>query len=112
MAALYAFYQPTQGPFIMIPSMSKEDIIAEFILTIFSSQPVEIQKLEDAKNVVLSGKWTEKSAGGCHLYDKEYEQKSDKFTWINNPKFYLRLQTPTLTAVKIVLSRPEKAWKK
>ena len=62
--------------------------------------------------MVLSGKWTEKSAGGCHLYDKEYEQKSDKFTWINNPKFYLRLQTPNLTAVKIVLSRPEKAWKK
>lgn len=48
-------------------------------------------KLEDAKNAVLSGKWTEKSAGGCHLYDKEYEQKSDKFTWTNNPKYHLRL---------------------
>lgn len=50
-AALYAFYQPTQGPFIIIPSMSREEIIADFILTskiyclfflVFSSQPVEV----------------------------------------------------------------------
>jgi hypothetical protein len=32
-AALYAYYQPTQGPFIIIPSMSKEDITADFTLT-------------------------------------------------------------------------------
>lgn len=32
-AALYAFYQPTQGPFIIIPSMSKEDVTADFTLT-------------------------------------------------------------------------------
>jgi hypothetical protein len=71
-----------------------------------------VEKLEDSKNAVLSGKWTDKSAGGCHLYDKEFEQKSDKFTWINNPKFHLRLQTSAPENVKITLSRPEKAWKK
>ena len=92
-AALYALYQPTQGPFIVIPSMAKEDITADFTLSIFSSAPVEVVKLEDSRNAVVSGKWSEKSAGGCHLYDKEYEQKSDKYTWINNPKFHLRLQT-------------------
>ena len=32
-AALYAFYQPTQGPFIIVPSMSKEDVTADFTLT-------------------------------------------------------------------------------
>mmetsp|Transcript_24254 Transcript_24254/g.23861 ORF Transcript_24254/g.23861 Transcript_24254/m.23861 type:complete len:81 (-) Transcript_24254:357-599(-) len=79
------------GPFIIVPSISKEDVTAEFALTIFSSYPVEVQKLEDSQNAVLSGKWSDKSAGGCHLYDKEYEQKSDKFTWTNNPKFHLRL---------------------
>ena len=36
-AALYAFYQPTQGPFIIIPSMSKDDTTADFTLNIFSS---------------------------------------------------------------------------
>ena len=54
--------------------MSKEDITADFTLSIFSSQPVEVKKLEDSKNAVLSGKWAEKSAGGCHLYDKEFDQ--------------------------------------
>lgn len=53
--------------------MSKEEITADFTLSIFSSQPVEVKKLEDSKNAVLSGKWAEKSAGGCHLYDKEFE---------------------------------------
>ena len=61
---------------------------------------------------MIAGKWVEKSAGGCHLHDKEYEQKQDKFTWINNPRYLLRLQTSEPTAVKITLSRPEKAWKK
>ena len=31
-AAHYAFYQPTQGPFIIVPSMSKDDINADFSL--------------------------------------------------------------------------------
>ena len=60
----------------------------------------------------MSGKWQEKSAGGCHLYDREFEQKQDKFTWLSNPRYLLRLQTHDPTAVKITLSRPEKAWKK
>jgi len=114
-AALYAFYQPTQGPFIIIPSMSKEEITADFTLSIFSSQNVEVKKLEDSKNAVISGKWAEKSAGGCHLYDKEFEQKVDKFTWVNNPKFHLKMSLQPgeqNTKVKITLTRPENAWKK
>jgi hypothetical protein len=114
-AALYAFYQPTQGPFIIIPSISRDDIAADFTLNIFSSQPVEIKKLEDSKNAVISGKWAEKSAGGCHLYDKEFEQKVDKFTWLNNPKFHMKLTLPPgeqFTKVKVTLTRPENAWKK
>jgi hypothetical protein len=95
--------------------MSKEDITADFTLSIFSSQAVEVKKLEDSKNAVLSGKWAEKSAGGCHLYDKEFEQKVDKFTWVNNPKFHLKISLPGgehVTKVKITLTRPENAWKK
>lgn len=68
--------------------------------------------LEEANNAVLSGKWTEKSAGGCHLYDKQFEQKVDKFTWTSNPKFHLKLETNQQQRVKITLSRPEKVWKK
>ena len=32
-AALYAFYQPTQGPFIIVPSMMKEELTSDFTLT-------------------------------------------------------------------------------
>ena len=32
-AALYAFYQPTQGPFIIVPSMIKEELTSDFTLT-------------------------------------------------------------------------------
>lgn len=31
-AALYAFYQPTQGPFIIVPSFAKEDFQSDFLL--------------------------------------------------------------------------------
>lgn len=111
-AALYSFYQPTQGPFIIVPSMAKDEFQSDFTLTIFSSQHVEVQKLEDNRNAVVSGKWTEKSAGGCHLFDKAFEQKVDKFTWTTNPKFHVKLETQMQVRVKITLSRPEKVWKK
>ena len=34
---------------------------------------MEVEQLADSQNVVIAGKWTEKTAGGNHLYDKEYE---------------------------------------
>jgi hypothetical protein len=34
--------------------------------------------LEDARNAVVSGQWTDKNAGGCHLNDKAFESKLDK----------------------------------
>jgi len=111
-AAIYAFWKPTKGPFLIVPSAQEEGYLGEYALTIFSSNPVEIEKLEDSKNMVISGEWNDKSAGGCHLYDREYETIPDNFTWINNPKFLLHLSTTKKTHVKITLSRPEKAWKK
>lgn len=74
---------------------------------------MEIIKLEDSRNRVIAGAWgLERTAGGCHLYDKEFEQKQDNFTWVQNPKYQLKLTTREPTEVKITLSRPEKAWKK
>lgn len=32
-AALYAFYQPTQGPFIIVPSIAKPEVQGDFTLT-------------------------------------------------------------------------------
>lgn len=49
-AALYAFYQPTQGPFIIVPSTTNQDIFPAYTLQVFSSQPVQIEKLEDSRN--------------------------------------------------------------
>jgi hypothetical protein len=83
-----------------------------FFSIVYSSQTVEVQQLADSRNVVLASQWEKRSAGGCHLYDKEFEQKPDAFTWHNNPKFLLKLDTREKTMVKITLSRPEKAWKK
>jgi hypothetical protein len=82
------------------------------VLIVFSSQHVEIQMLEDSRNAVLSSRWTEKSAGGCHLNDKAFEQRPDKFTWSHNPKFHLKLEANGLVRTKITLQRPEKVWKK
>ena len=32
-AAVYAFYQPTQGPFNIVPSMAKEEFQSDFTLS-------------------------------------------------------------------------------
>ena len=111
-AAIYSYWKPTKGPFLIVPSLEQQEYQADYTLTVFSSNTVEIRKLEDAKNMVISGEWNEKSAGGCHLYDRAFETNADNFTWINNPKYLLQLYTTQKTKVKITLSRPEKAWKK
>jgi len=76
-AALYKFWHPVQGPFLLVPSLLHTGLQNEYTLTVFSSKPVEINKLEDARNAVLTGEWTEDGAGGCHLYDTAFEKKEE-----------------------------------
>lgn len=92
-AAIYEYWKPTNGPFLIVPSIQVEGYTSEYTLTIFSSSPVEVEKLDDSKNMVISGEWNDKTAGGCHLYDRAFETVPDNFTWINNPKFKLNLYT-------------------
>jgi hypothetical protein len=49
--------------------------------------------LAENMNIVLSARWTEKNSGGSHLYDKEFLSNSDAQTWVNNPKFILKLDS-------------------
>lgn len=54
-AALYFNYNPTEGPFIIIPSLDLPDKSANYRLTIYSNNPVELVKLDESKNAVLVG---------------------------------------------------------
>lgn len=63
-------------------------------------------------NTVISGKWTDKNCGGSHLNDKEFISNSDAQTWLNNPKYILKIDSKEPVDVKITLSRPEGPWKK
>jgi hypothetical protein len=71
-----------------------------------------MQPLAENMNCVLSGRWTEKNSGGSHLNDKEFTSNSDAQTWVNNPKFILKIDSKESVDVKITLSRPEGPWKK
>jgi len=109
-AATYFFWQPAQGPYLIVPSCNDEATQAHFTLSVYSNHSVEFVKLEDSRNAVKSGSWTDESSGGSHLYDQPYETKNP--TWTNNPKYLLVLKTNEYTRVKFTLSRPEKAWNK
>ena len=112
-AALFFFWNPTQGPFVIIPSMEQKEKVSNYKLTIFSNNPVELRKLEENKNQTLVGKWElDINAGGCHLYEEKYEKDSSKRTWTQNPKFNLIFTDPVGPAwVKITLVIAEANWK-
>jgi len=111
-AAKYFFFKPTMGPFVIVPSMIKDDKQSDFTLTVFSSHPVQMSQLKENNNIVLPGKWDAKNNGGSHLYDKEFTTDPDRQTFTNNPKYILKLDTKDAVEVKITLSRPEGPWKK
>ncbi|EGR31206.1 hypothetical protein IMG5_115920 [Ichthyophthirius multifiliis] len=111
-AALFFSWNPTEGPFIIIPSMNEEDKYAGYKLTIFSNHPVQLQKLDENINSVLIGKWeNEVTDGGCHLYDEPFEKEISKKTWTQNPKFLLSFPENVPTNFKITLSIADKNWK-
>lgn len=68
MSALFFKWNPTEGPFIIIPSSDGEDRNFGYRLTIYSNNPVTLMRLDDVRNQVMIGKWEKDiSAGGCHL---------------------------------------------
>ena len=101
-----------KGPYLLIPSLSEPAKFSQFNLTIYSNHPVQLTKLDEEQNVVLTGEWAEGSAGGSHLYDKEFEQKLQNITWGTNPKFLLKFNTEEPIRAKISLTRPERHWAK
>lgn len=45
--ALYFHWNPTEGPFILIPSLDQLDKYSNYKLTLFSDQPVTLQRLDE-----------------------------------------------------------------
>ena len=102
---MYFFWNPTEGPFIIIPSLDEPGKTTQFRLTspffflnfslslfllllllllVFSNNPVQLERLQEEKNAVLFGQWTrDLSAGGCHLYEEEKDIQQR--TWTMNP---------------------------
>lgn len=110
-SCLYFKLEPTQGPFLVVPTLDEVEVQAGYTLQIYSNNPLQVCRLEDSRNVALSGEWSEGQAGGCHLYDRPYERKPDNITWGANPKFKLQFQTEGYVKARITLTRSEKHWK-
>eukprot|EP00743_Colponemidia_sp_Colp-15_P002164 GILK01002349.1.p1 GENE.GILK01002349.1~~GILK01002349.1.p1 ORF type:complete len:1020 (-),score=203.00 GILK01002349.1:103-3162(-) len=111
-AALYFQLKPEDGPLVIVPSLSDSNVTGGYTLSFYSDTEISAQQLEDSHNAVITGSWDDETAGGCHLYSKQFEVQAKKLTWATNPKFLLTLLTDGPSAVRLTLSRPEKVWKK
>ena len=97
-SALFFKWNPTEGPFIIIPSSDGEDRCFGYRLTIFSNNPVNMVRLDDVRNQVMIGKWEKDiSAGGCHLNELEKEASQVIVSYnvenlVNEPKVSANFQ--------------------
>jgi len=106
-ACLFLSLTPQQGPIVIIPSLSEENIGGHFTLSVYADRPLkDAMMLNEKQNAVLSGSWAAETAGGCHLHAPPFEHKN---SWSRNPKF--SLTTPTRMTCKITLARCEKPWR-
>jgi hypothetical protein len=109
-SCLFLRLEPTMGPYLVTPTLSADKVAAQFSLSVFSNQPVALERLEDSKNLALSGAWTKETAGGSHLYDRPYEDSVKGQTWKDNPKFLLKFNAQGPIKAKITISRAESHW--
>lgn len=109
-SCLYLKLEQNHGPFLIVPSLSTEGIQCSYSLTIYSNNPVTLDRLHDAKNIVISGDWKQTNAGGSHLYDASFIRQLEKNTWANNPKYILKFAPAENVRAKITISRPERLW--
>jgi Calpain family cysteine protease/Calpain large subunit, domain III len=109
-SCLYLKLEQNHGPFLIVPSLSQEGILSSYTLTIYSNNPVVLDRLSDSKNIVTSGEWNKSTAGGSHLFDSSFIRQTEKSTWGNNPKYLLKFNGQAEVRAKITLSRPERLW--
>ena len=77
-SCVYFFKNPTQGPFIIIPSIENLEVEVKYSLSIYSNHQVNLDRLDNNKNAVIISHWdAETTGGGCHLYDKKWEKNTD-----------------------------------
>lgn len=88
--------------YVVVPSTYQPDIIGNFTLQLISSSPVTVTEMDEAKSVVLAGKWEVKTqtAGGSHLQP----------SYDDNPQFQIRCKEAT--EVQIRLTRRQEQWAK
>jgi hypothetical protein len=54
-SCMYLKLEQNHGPFLIVPSLSQENIQCSYSLTIYSNNPVTLDRLSDSKNIVISG---------------------------------------------------------
>lgn len=69
-------------------------------MTVLSSVPLQLLPLPAIKTIVLPGRWTKTSAGGCDLHA----------TWPTNPRYRLLLERSERCQVRVL--RPNSSWTK
>lgn len=109
-SCLFLRLEPSMGPYLVTPTLSTEKVAAQFSLSVFSNQAVSLERLEDSKNLALSGAWTKETAGGSHLHERPYEDNVKGQTWKDNPKYLLKFNTHGPIKAKITISRAESHW--
>mmetsp|Transcript_7872 Transcript_7872/g.15225 ORF Transcript_7872/g.15225 Transcript_7872/m.15225 type:complete len:1014 (-) Transcript_7872:50-3091(-) len=109
-SCLFLRLEPSMGPYLVTPTLTADKVAAQFTLSVFSNQPVSLERLEDSKNLALSGAWTKETAGGSHLHERPYEENVKGQTWKDNPKFLLKFNNQGPIKAKITISRAESHW--
>jgi len=96
--SMAAVLQP--GQYILFPATFDPKQQTKFWLTIYSENPISIQKVPDQKSAAIKGEWRGSTAGGCY----------NSATWINNPKFLLTPATspPGPVTVTLTLKQPDR----
>lgn len=106
-AAMYFFWNPTQGPFIVVPCLEEENKETKYTLTFYSNNKIDLQRLDEERNRVIIGLWAELSDGGCELYTPKFEKTEiTRQTWGSNPQYIFKfknqdIQGPVRVKVKL-----------
>mmetsp|Transcript_33293 Transcript_33293/g.78206 ORF Transcript_33293/g.78206 Transcript_33293/m.78206 type:complete len:336 (+) Transcript_33293:1954-2961(+) len=90
-------------PYVLVASLLAPGVEGSYTLTLYSSAGPKLEPISQEAHALVNGKWTEKSACGCHLdvWSDRQQRWLRNSRFLSNPQLQLRVSQPAMVRIRL-----------